>query len=182
MAKVPHAPTMAPLMVATAFAAYGWVDRARALLAAAERGPVWDAALEHRLFIDTLLLAFEGDHNAALDRSQRLERLAMPPAGPFIRQRIHTLRAATRALARAFAHQSEPGDRALLERAGNTSPLVFWAMRYAAAVVAIDHGEATDVPNLLANAPCWPDESIFRAFHEEIARHAGGMNPQLTAN
>jgi hypothetical protein len=41
-------------------------------------------------------------------------------------------------------------------------------MRYAAAVVAIDHGRARDVRALLAEAPAWPEESAFRAFHDEL--------------
>ncbi len=81
------------------------------------------------------------------------------------------------ALARAFAHTSVPGDRALLERASEASPLVFWAMRYAAAVVAIDEGELTRVEELLADAPSWPQESTFRAFHDEIADRAGLPRP-----
>jgi hypothetical protein len=53
------------------------------------------------------------------------------------------------------------------------SPLVFWAMRYAAAVVAIDQGDVARVRSLLAGAPVWPEESTFRAFHDEIADRAG---------
>ncbi|WP_433932253.1 hypothetical protein AB3662_47205 [Sorangium cellulosum] len=175
--RIPHPATMAPLMTATAFAAYGWVDKARAAMAAAERGPAWDAALEHRLFLDTLLYAFEGDRDAALERAGRLERLPLPNVRSPFRDRVVTLRAAAGALARAFAHQSVPGDRALLERASEASPLVFWAMRYAAAVVAIDEGELARVERLLANAPSWPQESTFRAFHDEIADRAGLPRP-----
>lgn len=171
--RIPHAETMAPLMTATAFAAYGWVEKARAALAAAERGPAWEAAIEHRLFLDALLLTFEGDRDGALDQAGRLERLPLPDAGPALRDRIHMLRRAVGALARAFAHQSQPGDRQLLERASETSPLVFWAMRYAAAVIAIDQGDLRKVRELLAGAPNWPKESTFRAFHDEIADRAG---------
>jgi hypothetical protein len=171
--RVPHPGTMAPLMTATAFAAYGWVEKARAAMAAAERGPAWEAAIEHRLFLDTLLSAFEGDRDAALDTARRLTRLPPPDTSAALRQRVLTLRAAAAALARAFAHQSLPGDRQLLEHAGDLSPLVFWAMRYAAAVVAIDEGEITRVESLLANAPVWPEESTFRAFHDEISNRAG---------
>jgi hypothetical protein len=175
--RVPHPGTMAPLMTATAFAACGWVDKARAALATAERGPAWEAALEHRLFLETLLDAFEGDREGALDHAKRLERLPPPPAAGVLRERILTLRAATAALARAFAHRSQPGDAALLERAGEISPLVFWAMRYAAAVVAIDEGDLPRVHGLLADAPAWPEESTFKAFHEEIADRAGVDRP-----
>lgn len=175
--RIPHPATMAPLMTATAFAAYGWVEKARAAMAAAERGPAWDAALEHRLFLNTLLYAFEGDRDAALEQAGRLERLPLPDVSAPFRHRIVTLRAAAGALARAFAHQSVPGDRALLERASESSPLVFWAMRYAAAVVAIDEGELARVEELLADAPSWPQESMFRAFHDEIADRAGLSRP-----
>ncbi|WP_437856613.1 hypothetical protein [Sorangium sp. So ce363] len=171
--RVPHPATMAPLMTATAFAAYGWVEKARAAMAAAERGPAWEAALEHRLFLDTLLCTFEGDRDTALAQAGRLARLPLPDISSPFRSRVVTLRSAAGALARAFAHTSVPGDRALLERASEASPLVFWAMRYAAAVVAIDEGELTRVEELLADAPSWPQESTFRAFHDEIADRAG---------
>jgi hypothetical protein len=42
-------------------------------------------------------------------------------------------------------------------------------MRYAAAIVAIDQGELTKVKALLQGAPCWPSDSMFRAFHDEIS-------------
>jgi hypothetical protein len=171
--KIPNAETMAPLMTATAFAAYGWVEKARAALASAERGPAWDAAIEHRLFLDALLLTFEGDRDGALERAGRLERLPLPEAGAALRDRIQMLRSAVGALARAFAHQSLPDDQQLLERASETSPLVFWAMRYAAAVVAVDRGDVTKARELLTGAPNWPQESTFRAFHDEIADRAG---------
>jgi hypothetical protein len=170
LGRIPHRETMAPLMTATAFAAYGWVDEARAALAAAARGPAWDAALEHRLFLDALLLTFEGDRDGALEQAGRLSRLPLPLAAPVLRDRVLMLRGSVGALARAFAHRSHPGDGDLLERASETSPLVFWAMRYAAAVVAIDGHAWDDARRLLADAPAWPAESTFRAFHDEILR------------
>lgn len=170
--RIPYPATMAPLMTATAFAAHGWVESARAALAAAERGPAWEAALEHRLFLDTILLTLEGDRDAALEQARRLERMPLHVKDNALRDRILSIRVAVAAFARAFAHQSEPGDGELLERASERSPLVFWAMRYAAAIVAIDCGDPAKVPNLLAGAPRWPEESIFRAFHNEIADHA----------
>ncbi len=168
LSRGPHAETMGPLMTATAFAAYGWVGQARAALAAAERGAAWEAALEHRLFLDALLLTFEGDRDGALEQAGRLERLPLPATAPALRHRVRVLRVAAGALARAFAHQSNPGDRELLERASESSPLVFWAMRYAAAVVAIDQRSFARAQELLASAPTWPVESTFRAFHAEI--------------
>jgi hypothetical protein len=166
--RVPHAETMAPLMTATALAAYGWVEHAREVLQTARRGPVWEAALEHRLFLDALLLTFEGDASAALDRAEALEALPLP-AAPWLTGRIRTLRRAMGALARAFAHLGQQGDRKLLLRAGDASPLVYWAMRYGAAILAIDAGDLPAARRLLDAAPPWPDESCFCAFHREIA-------------
>ena len=170
LSRAPHAATMGPLMTATAFAAYGWVEAARASLATAERGPAWEAALEHRLFLDALLLTFEGDRDGALEQAARLERLPLPPTAPALQGRVRMLRVAVGALARAFAHVSRPGDRELLEAASETSPLVFWAMRYAAAVVAVDQQDEDHARALLAGAPRWPAESTFRAFHDEILK------------
>jgi hypothetical protein len=170
LSRIPHPATMGPLMTATAFAAYGWIAQARAAMAAAERGPAWEAALEHRLFLDALLLTFEGDRDGALEQAGRLERLPLPPAERALRNRVRMLRLAVSALARAFAHKSQPGDREILELASEASPLVFWAMRYAAAVVAIDHGDLPRAHSLLVDAPVWPEESTFRAFHDEILR------------
>lgn len=170
--RIPYPATMAPLMTATAFAAHGWIQSARAALATAERGPAWEAALEHRLFVDIILLTLEGDRDTALEQSRRLARMPLPVRDAALRDRILSIRVAIGAFARAFAHQSEPGDGELLERASERSPLVFWAMRYAAAIVAIDRGDHAQVSRLLANAPHWPEESIFRAFHTEIADQA----------
>lgn len=167
--NVPHSQTMAPLMTATAFAAYGWVDRAREALQNAERGPAWEAALEHRLFVDTLLLTFEGDHSGALASADALERLPLPQAGTPLVARVRVLRGAVAALARAFSHRSERGDRRLLLEASDASPLVHWAMRYGAAVVSVDAGELGVAQALLQGAPAWPSESRFNQFHLEIA-------------
>ncbi|MCC6521252.1 MAG: hypothetical protein IT373_01195 [Polyangiaceae bacterium] len=167
--RVPHASTMGPLMAATAFAAYGWVARAREVLRAAERGPAWEAALEHRLFLDTILLTFEGDSDAALAQAERLRQLPMPASLPQLAERVQMLRSAVAALARAFAHRGQRGDRQLLLTASDASPLVHWAMRYAAAVLAVDDGDLGGARALLADAPAWPAESRFRGFHAEIA-------------
>jgi hypothetical protein len=160
--------TMAPLLKATAYAAYGWIEPARRALDRAMRGPAWDAAVEQRLFIETLLDTFEGDRDAAVRKACVLEQLPMPEAGPFARRRIALLRRGLAALARAFAHSSRGSDARLLAKAAAASPLVHWAMRYAAAVVAVDHGRTRDVPMLLAGAPPWPRESAFQAFHDEL--------------
>ncbi|MBW2523866.1 MAG: hypothetical protein JRI23_06820 [Deltaproteobacteria bacterium] len=166
--RVPHAETMAPLMMATALAAYGWLERARHVLRTARRGPVWESAVEHRLFVEALLLIFEGRSEQARERASALERLPVPTALPWLAKRIRTLRSAMGALARAFAHQGRVGDRRLMLQAGEASPLVFWAMRYGAAIVAIDDGDPDQARRLLRDAPAWPDESCFRDFHREI--------------
>jgi hypothetical protein len=170
LARVPHPETMAPLLHATAYASYGWIEAARRALERAARGPAWDAAFEQRLFVETLLDTFEGDRASAMRKAQVLEALPMPAGGPLARRRIALLRRALAALARAFAHASRPDDEALLTRAAGASPLVHWAMRYAAAVVALDHGRPRDVPALLEGAPPWPEQSAFRAYHHELAR------------
>lgn len=168
--KVPHPETMGPLMTATAFAAYGWVSQAREALQHAAKGPAWDAAIEHRLFVDALLLTFEGDSDEALARARLLEGLPLPPAEPMLVERVRTLRRAVAALARAFSHTPVAGDQQLLLEASQASPLVHWAMRYGAAIVSIDDGKLGDARALLTGAPAWPAESCFHAFHAEIAR------------
>jgi len=45
-------------------------------------------------------------------------------------------------------------------------------MRYAAAIVAIDRGRAAAVRALLASAPSWPKESVFRGYHDELMDRA----------
>ena len=45
-------------------------------------------------------------------------------------------------------------------------------MRYAQAVLAIDAGEKGAARELLHDAPAWPRESAFRAFHDELIARA----------
>src|SRR5436190_10231212 len=108
LAKLPHPETMGPLVTAAAFASCGWVEQARTALDRSVRGPAWDAALEHRLFVETLLDVFEGDREGALHKASRLSSLPMPPTGPFMQGRVRVLRDALAAFARAFAHTSSP--------------------------------------------------------------------------
>lgn len=168
IARLPYRETMEPLITAAAFASCGWVEQARTALGRSARGPAWDAALEHRLFVETLLDAFEGDRAGALAKAERLAALPMPLAGPLFSGRVRALREALAAFARAFAHVATPNDLALLERASKKSPLVHWAMLYAAAVVAIDLGHLARARKLLGTAPPWPEGSAFYAFHEEL--------------
>jgi hypothetical protein len=170
--KAPYRETMAPLLKATAYASYGWIEDARRALERAVRGPAWDAAIEQRLFVETLLDTFEGDREMALRKAQALESLPMPAAGLFARRRVALLRRGLAALARAFAHASREGDARLLARAANASPLVHWAMRYAAAIVAVDRGRSGDVPALLSGAPVWPEQSAFQTYHHELLAQA----------
>jgi hypothetical protein len=172
IARVAHSETMAPLLQATAYASYGWIEAARQALARAVKGPAWEAALEQRLFVETLLDTFEGDREAAMRKANALETLPMPSAGLLARRRIALLRRGLGALARAFAHASREGDAQLLAKAAGTSPLVHWAMRYAAAIVAVDRGRGRDVRSLLARAPAWPSQSAFHEYHAELIARA----------
>ena len=160
--------TMAPLMAATAYAAYGWVEAARKALDRAVKGPAWDAAVEQRLFIEALLDTFEGDRARGLRKAEELARLPLPSAGPLARRRVAQLRRGVLALARAFSHQSDRSDLRKLLAASSSTPLVHWARRYGAAVVAIDRGEMIEARELLDGAPTWPTESAFSVFDAEL--------------
>src|SRR5690606_3582351 len=149
---------------------------AREALAKAERGPAWEAAAEHRLLVAVLLAAFEGEGAEARAAAARLATFPLPESGG-VRARPAGLRESGASLARAFAHQAMPGDVDKLERAAEESPLVHWAMRYGAAVAAIDAGDLDRARRLVADAPPWPAESAFRAFQEEIGRIVG-LRPQ----
>jgi hypothetical protein len=169
LGKVTYPETMAPLMTATAYAAYGFIDRARASLARAARGPAWEAAVEQRLFVEALLDVYEGERDRAMTKAAELEQLPIPHAGFWMRRKVARLRSGVAALARAFAHASRADDERVLASAADSSPLVHWAMRYARAVFLIDAGRRDEARMLLAGAPAWPQESAFRAFHDELA-------------
>src|SRR5579859_5172185 len=108
--RIMYPETMAPLMMATAYASYGWVEAARHALERAVKGPAWDAALEQRLFIETLLDTFEGERTTAMAKARALEDMPMPQAGWMAKKRVALLRRGLAALARAFAHESKDGD------------------------------------------------------------------------
>jgi hypothetical protein len=177
LARLPHPETLGPLMVAVALAAHGMVDRARRALDHAARGDAWEAALEHRWFVETLMEAFDGDRNRAVEQAERLEKLPLPAGSVPLRRRVATLRAALAALARAFARCPNQGDAEQLEAASNNSPLVHWAMRYGAIVAYLERGERARAKLLLAGAPHWPVDSAFRAFQEELT----GLAAEATA-
>lgn len=167
--RITYPETMGPLMTATAYAAYGFIDSSRRALARAQKGPAWDAAVEQRLFVEALLDVYVGDREAALTKASMLESLPLPRSGFWMRRKIARLRQGVGALARAFAHASRGEDARVLRNAGRSSPLVYWAMRYARAVIAIDAGREGEARALLAGAPAWPEESAFRSFHDELA-------------
>ncbi len=167
--RVAHPETMAPLLAATAYAAYGWLEAAHTALARSAKGPVWDAAIEQRLFVETLLDSFEGERERAVAKAEALCALPYPSsAGFFVRRRVTLLRQGLSALARAFARKATPKDLSTLRRAGLSSPLVHWPMRYAQAIVAVDAGDRDHARALLEGAPQWPEESAFKAFDSEL--------------
>jgi hypothetical protein len=163
--------TMKPLIRATALAAYGLTEQSRHALARAERGRAWDLALEHRLFIETLLDAFDGHRERAVERARELSLLPLP-VSPWARSRTLVLRGAALALARAFAHTSADDDDRRLVQAAEQNPLFYWAMRYALAVVRIDRGEPERAKSLLDTAPEWPEASVFQDFQRELSEYA----------
>lgn len=163
-----HPDTMNPLVTATAYAAYGFIEKARDALSRAARGPAWEAAVEQRLFIEALLDTYEGDRSLALSKAEQLEKLPLPNVGFWMRRKIALLRRGVGALARAFAHRSRVEDEQLLREVSQASPLVHWAMRYARAVFLIDAGRQEEARMLLVGAPAWPEDSAFRSFHDEL--------------
>lgn len=171
--RVTHPETMAPLVTATAYAAYGFIDAARDALERAARGPAWEAALEQRLFVEALLDVYEGERARAMDKAAELERLPLPKVGFWMRRKIARLRRGIGALARAFAHESHPEDEALLRTVARSSPLVHWAMRYARVVYLVNAGRDREARDLLVDAPAWPEESAFRSFHDELLAVSG---------
>ncbi|MBI3201733.1 MAG: hypothetical protein HYZ29_09340 [Myxococcales bacterium] len=178
LTSLPHADTAVPLLHATALAATGQTDRARTALEHAARGQAWPAAHEHRLVVETLLDSFEGEPRAALDKAEELCNLPLPPVPDDLRARVALLREAIAAVARAFAHEPEERDANLLREAARKNTLIHWPLRYAAAVVCIDRGQRAEARQLLENAPDWPQESAFRAFHAELtawAREPSGV-------
>jgi hypothetical protein len=171
--RIPSYQLAEPLIEATTFAAYGWVEEARAQLGRVELGGAFEISAEHRMYIETLLEAFDGDREQAVRMADRVAALPMPPRlGARMRRRLEALRVSLGALTRAFAHRAAPGDLEVLEGVARTSPLVSWAMRYAAAIVAVDEGRPERVRALLSGAPAWPPQSAFRAFHRELAERA----------
>ncbi len=183
--KVSHPETMAPLVTATAYAAYGFIEQARDALARAAKGPAWEAAMEQRLFVETLLDTYEGDRSNAITKAEELEKLPLPNVGFWMRRKIALLRRGVGALARAFAHASRSEDEEVLRNVARSSPLVHWAMRYARIIFLVDAGRTSEARLLLHDAPEWPEASAFRSFHDEIVAQLGyggsGASPSVPA-
>ncbi len=163
--------TNGPLARAAALAAHGMTERARSALDRAERGQAWEHAIEHRLFIQALLHAFEGETEEALRKAATLRSLPMP-ASPWAKSKAASLRHGLAALTRAFAHRPQAGDERRLAAAAKYHPLVHWAMRYAQAILCIDRGAGDKALRLIEGAPPWPEESAFHAFHDELEKVA----------
>lgn len=175
--RLPHPETLGPLMVAAALAAHGMVTRAQRALDRAVRGEAWEAAFEHRWFVETLIEVFDGDRAQALDRAESLQKLPLPSVSTALKRRVVALRAALAALARAFARRSRDDDAEVLEAAADNSPLVHWAMRYGAVVAYLERGDRGRAHELLQGAPPWPADSAFRAFQEELSGLAAQPAP-----
>ena len=165
---VTHPETMTPLVTATAYAAYGFIEPARTALERASRGSAWEVATPQRLFVEALLDVYEGDRALAIAKAETLEQMPLPDVGFWTKRKIAILRRGMAAFARAFAHASRVTDEKLLHRASRSSPLVHWAMRYARAVALVDAGRKGEAATLLDGAPRWPEESAFRSFHDEL--------------
>ena len=167
--RTPYPETMQPILIATAYAANGWTEAAREALGRARKGgAAWDASIEQRLTMQTLLEAFDGDRARALGSAKELLAIPVPSVGIFLRRRITSLRHGIAAVARAFNRKAEPGDRELLLAAAKASPLFFWAFSYAAAVIAIDEGNAFEARRLITGAPQWSPSSVFAEFQKEL--------------
>ena len=122
--------------------------------------------------VEALLDTFEGARAEAVEKGEALLELPLPPGARLTRRKITVLRKGVLALARAFAHVARADDEVALRRAGRSSPLVFWPRRYAEAIVNIDRGDRARASSLLEGAPDWPKESVFRAYHDELALHS----------
>lgn len=161
--------TALPLLVATAYASFGWVDearRARSYIApGAELGP----SREQLEFVDVLLEVYEGDRHEAVRRAEALVARAVPEGGGAFVRRVRALRRGLLAIARAFAHEAGSEDAAALVAMRAPVPILTWPLRYAEAIVAIDAGDRVRAAALLSLAPRWPDNSVFHTFHRELS-------------
>lgn len=162
------------LLRATALASYGWTVRARQLLEIQKHEPhTLNAGLEHRVFLEVLLSALEGNHDRSLAMAMALASLPLPE-DKMVKQRARTHRDGALALARAFAHCARPGDRELLRRSSRQNPLLIWPMRYAEAHLSLQHGDNKQAKRLLRLAPPWPPQSAFRDLTQSLQQALNG--------
>jgi hypothetical protein len=154
------------LIRATALASYGWTKRARQLLDLAHSNP--GEGLEHRVFLEVLLTALEGNHTRSMQMALALSSLPLS-ANPTTNQRAELHRAAALALARAFAGCGTKADDQVLDRAGRQNPVLFWPTRYARAHLGLQHGNPTPAKRLVRGAPSWPEQSVFRQLTRDLS-------------
>jgi hypothetical protein len=168
-ARVADPGTALPLLVATAYASFGWVDEARSargyILPGDELGP----SREQIEFVDVLLEVYEGDRRAAVRRAEALVARDVPNGGGAFVRRVRSLRRGLLAIARAFAHEASADDAAALVAMRTPVPILTWPLRYAEAIVAIDRGDLLRADALLSLAPRWPENSVFHTFHRELS-------------
>lgn len=164
--------SVGPLMRATALAAHGLAGRARQVLELARPGPAWDAAMEHRLFLEALLACCEDRSHEALRIAEQMNELPLP-SSRWERGRAKTLRSATAAMARAFANSSSLRDTKWLRQAERQNPLLIWPMRYAEALTQARLGRRDRALVLLRMAPRWPRESAFSRLTQRLESELG---------
>lgn len=161
------------LMRATALASYGWTVRARQLLDIHQEPHTLTTGLEHRVFLEVLLSALEGNHDRSLAMAMALNSLPLPEDRN-VRQRAKTHREGAIAMARAFARCSRPEDRESLRRSCRQNPLLIWPMRYAEAQLSLQHGDSKQAKRLLRQAPPWPPQSQFRHLTQALQQSLNG--------
>jgi hypothetical protein len=154
------------LIRATALASYGWTKRARQLLDLAH-GTAGEG-LEHRVFLEVLLTALEGNHARSMQMAVALSSLPLG-ANPRASQRAELHRNAALALARAFAGCGTKADDEVLDRAGRDNPVLFWPTRYARAHLGLQHGNRRPAKRLVRVAPSWPEQSVFRQLTRDLS-------------
>jgi len=167
-ATVAYPETSIPLMIATAYAAFGWVDEARKARAHLVEGPAFTASKDQVEFVDVLLEIYDGDREEALRRAELLASYESSSAAPKPTPRAKTIHRGLLAIARAFAHRATEDDRRVLAAARPPLPILAWPLRYAEAVAALDAGSPARAEELLRAAPAWPENSVFRTFHREL--------------
>lgn len=154
------------LIRATALASYGWTKRARQLLDLAQQPE--GEGLEHRVFLEVLLTALEGNHTRSMQMALALKSLPLSAKGS-AGQRAELHRSAALALARAFAGCGTKADDEVLDRAGRSNPVLFWPTRYARAHLGLQHGNPAPAKQLIRKAPSWPEQSVFRQLTRELS-------------